>query len=55
MHIYPSQALSKEFVGFNKCKKLLILDYGRGRQYGQRATDAGRGPLIKTTFPQMLA
>ena len=39
MDIDPSQALPKEFMGFNKRQKLLILNCGRGRQYGQGLED----------------
>ena len=39
MDIDPSQPLSKEFMGFNKRKKLLILDCGRDRQDSQRLED----------------
>ena len=39
MDIDPSQASSKEFMGFNKRQKLLMLDCGSGRQHGQGLED----------------
>ena len=36
MDIDPSQALSKEFMGFNKRQKLLMLDCRRSSQHRQR-------------------